>query len=44
MENREENLIVHEMGKNITELAIRSANGNTYSVYQKRLFGVDAGG
>jgi len=44
MKNHEENLVVHKTGRYVAELAIRGANGNIYSVYQKRFFGAEAGG
>lgn len=44
MENHEKHETVNETGKFVTELFVKASNGNFYSVYQKRLFGADAGG
>ncbi len=44
MKNQKEN-IVHEVGKYVAdELVTKGANGNFYTIYQKRLFGAEAGG
>jgi hypothetical protein len=44
MKNKEETLVVHDMGKNITEWVTRGIDGSPYSVYQKRILGDEAGG
>jgi hypothetical protein len=44
MKNKEETFATHDIEKNVTEWITRGINGSPYSIYQKRIFGDEAGG